>query len=1038
MEAVINPPAFTSDAVQVLTNSFLTLEFRNGHWCGLFQAVYPQLNLIRRPAVLPVEVRIKKPPAPDETTNYGLPGVQSQKHNISEGGIWPVSSGECRFRGYRRTGNSLATYFSTPMFDFEVLYRLRDRIIEREISLSYKGDDAYLLYEFVLNSPEFGWENPDGLEFSVYDLRNNLGNLRRTLGRPVYYPGDRCPGKNHQYTAMDCDMSHEVSMLLGDALRRFSLVIWGYSTESEAVSYSCGENDEAISFNQSYFSFIRLKESPRLACRRQVIMIPRGPRERAVRKLSLLKKAYGWTAPSPDEFLRTAVIYQVHGFISDFGGFKGLSDYLETLAELGVNIIYLPPLAPPEAYLNYKPDSVAPCYGTAQEFRQLVAKAHHYGMKVIVDMIAHHIFRQSPIAQIPEFVRYDECLAPLSYSIGAVLTATGNPEYQKYYIACCRKLVESYDIDGFRFDVAGFQLPDWNHPYPGSTVLAQTTLLRKLKSEMDPVKPLIYLEEGMGVNGFRYVTHGWIHLLKKLKFPELREDIPLSCFLRQLKPIFEDSALKNRPYVMTMYHAKIHDTVLMQNFGRETSPVDRAIMALILVSDGVPLITQGAECGCFDWLKKMIRLKQHFPAVLNSKMQIDVINDSIVQVRRQNQESTLKCLINFSAEPQTLQIDGGPTPYLLCSSAGSEINYLQPFGCVVLGSEPVSFEDSKHFFCTDGAPRIEWRLIGKASQSENDQSSNDADEGSFSGIYQAGDSADERNEKEETDWLNPDFDDSSWNKPFVPRTRQPYNQNGSTDYYPYIEDVADDAWDILWTRMPALRSGTAKFRLRFTLDRLPEQAVLDFASPAFYDFDLAVANGGIDEKLLFAENPLKIRLNGNPVMNGDVPPELFTAGENILTVEAVRGHGTHGFGGRFLIDDRVIAADENWLCAPFTYLVPSADMIRQVAQPDGTVKYRTIPPPGYEIQFRLMVAASSWQAGDYRGITGRGPQIRNAYSGARLPVWSSAGTRHTGRLEISAGNICLDMDDVSGCAIYDNADSITLVTSSPEFTVSGL
>jgi len=80
------------------------------------------------------------------------------------------------------------------------------------------------------------------------------------------------------------------------------------------------------------------------------------------------------------------------------GDLKGISDHLGYLSDLGVTGIWLNPFLEnnQQAY-SYHGYSITdlyrvdPRYGTNEEFRNLVAKAHSQGIKVVMDMIFNHI-----------------------------------------------------------------------------------------------------------------------------------------------------------------------------------------------------------------------------------------------------------------------------------------------------------------------------------------------------------------------------------------------------------------------------------------------------------------------------------------------------------------------------------------------------------------------------------------------------------------------------------------------------------------------
>lgn len=105
------------------------------------------------------------------------------------------------------------------------------------------------------------------------------------------------------------------------------------------------------------------------------------------------------------EWFKKAVIYQI--FIDRFNGFedltnkpdflggniKGVTEKLEYLQSLGVNVVWLSPFYKTSAYHGYhitdfkKVDSR---FGTISELQVLLNKAHEMGMHVIVDFVPNH------------------------------------------------------------------------------------------------------------------------------------------------------------------------------------------------------------------------------------------------------------------------------------------------------------------------------------------------------------------------------------------------------------------------------------------------------------------------------------------------------------------------------------------------------------------------------------------------------------------------------------------------------------------------
>lgn len=80
------------------------------------------------------------------------------------------------------------------------------------------------------------------------------------------------------------------------------------------------------------------------------------------------------------------------------GDLKGISDHLDYIRNLGVTGVWLNPFLennqPGSSYHGYSITNfykVDPRYGTNDEFKNLVDKAHNMGLKVVMDMIFNHI-----------------------------------------------------------------------------------------------------------------------------------------------------------------------------------------------------------------------------------------------------------------------------------------------------------------------------------------------------------------------------------------------------------------------------------------------------------------------------------------------------------------------------------------------------------------------------------------------------------------------------------------------------------------------
>ncbi|WP_130838225.1 glycoside hydrolase family 13 protein [Lachnoclostridium sp. Marseille-P6806] len=157
------------------------------------------------------------------------------------------------------------------------------------------------------------------------------------------------------------------------------------------------------------------------------------------------------------------------------GDIRGIAERLDYLEQLGAECLYLTPIF--EADYNHKYATtdyyrIDPQFGTKEDLRELVQKAHARGIRVILDGVFNHTgihFRafedilarqeQSPfcgwyhITQFPVTVssRSYECVGAYKYM---PKLNTGNPEVRKFILDVMTYWVEESGIDGWRLDVA--------------------------------------------------------------------------------------------------------------------------------------------------------------------------------------------------------------------------------------------------------------------------------------------------------------------------------------------------------------------------------------------------------------------------------------------------------------------------------------------------------------------------------------------------------------------------------------------------------
>ena len=103
---------------------------------------------------------------------------------------------------------------------------------------------------------------------------------------------------------------------------------------------------------------------------------------------------------------KDAIIYQTHvksfrdANADGYGDFRGLSDRLEYIEQLGATCVWLLPFYPSplrdDGYDIASYEAINPTYGTIDDFKAFMEAAHKRGIKVITELVINHTSDQHP------------------------------------------------------------------------------------------------------------------------------------------------------------------------------------------------------------------------------------------------------------------------------------------------------------------------------------------------------------------------------------------------------------------------------------------------------------------------------------------------------------------------------------------------------------------------------------------------------------------------------------------------------------------
>lgn len=243
---------------------------------------------------------------------------------------------------------------------------------------------------------------------------------------------------------------------------------FGLEDEKEQIFYSgYGFSQEITCQRTQYFQFpyIRREDIPKLPdWAKEMVMYHIFPDSFATEKNRIAEKERC--------IKKDGKVYRSH----QGGTLKGILKSLDYIAGLGVNCVYLNPIFAAESYHKYDTIDyfqIDPCFGTLEEFKELVGALHERGIRIILDGVFNHcgagFFAFQDVLKKGEDSPYKDWFykmefpvqfkKPLNYEAFAYVKEmpklnTGNPEVMDYFKKVGTWWIEETGIDGWRLDVA--------------------------------------------------------------------------------------------------------------------------------------------------------------------------------------------------------------------------------------------------------------------------------------------------------------------------------------------------------------------------------------------------------------------------------------------------------------------------------------------------------------------------------------------------------------------------------------------------------
>jgi glycosidase len=382
------------------------------------------------------------------------------------------------------------------------------------------------------------------------------------------------------------------------------------------------------------------------------------------------------------DWIKSSVMYEVN--IRQYtpeGTFNAFSEQLPKLKNLGVDILWLMPVHPigeinrkgtlgsyysVRDYKNTNPE-----FGTMEDFKSLVQKAHDLGMYLIIDWVPNHSAWDNPlVSSNPEWYAKDSLgnmFSPWDWTDVVKFDYDQKP-LRDYMIETLKFWLTETKLDGFRFDVA-HQVPVdfWNDVRPA------------LQSVRSDVLMLAEAEQRQLHEKSMDISYGWeLHHLMNQVAQGKKTVADLDSYFQRAEKDYNTNDIR-------IYFTSNHDENSWNGTEWERMGDATGVMTVFTyVIPGMPLIYSGQEAGSskrlqfferdpiewndhpfFGFYQQLNQLKKENQALWNpgfggtyQRLATDKDNQ-VLAIKRESGTNSVIAVLNLGKEPVSVNLPSG-------------------------------------------------------------------------------------------------------------------------------------------------------------------------------------------------------------------------------------------------------------------------------------------------------------------------------------------------------------------------------------------
>ncbi len=366
------------------------------------------------------------------------------------------------------------------------------------------------------------------------------------------------------------------------------------------------------------------------------------------------------------------------------GDFKGITEKLDYLSDLGVTAIWLTPVVKnePKGYHGYWTEDFYETeehFGSKEDLKKLVKNAHDRGIKVILDLVVNHTGYQHswlndsekndwfhPRMEIGNWDNQQEI--ENGWLAGLPDLNTENLETRKYLLDVAEYWIKEADIDGYRLDTVKHVPKDF---------------WMEFSERVKETKPGFYLIGEVWHNDPRYIAdYNKAGIESFVDYPLFNEMVRI--FRKSGQSLSELSSVWERnkfyyedPYTLGNFIDN-HDNIrfVREVLLKQENPEKRLKMALtyLYTAPGIPILYQGTEHmmdGAKDpdnrrmmdfsqnkdieaFTSKLGKLRQKHPALRRGDYTMMVDKGGTAVFKRSYKDETLYIVYNNDKKKNTI------------------------------------------------------------------------------------------------------------------------------------------------------------------------------------------------------------------------------------------------------------------------------------------------------------------------------------------------------------------------------------------------